>query len=275
MLFALNGLIGCPVAASDGDIGSVKDFLFDDRSWKVRWMAVGAGHWLPGRQVLIHPSAIAPLKIPPKPALQMMSPGETLTLSVRLTRQQIEASPDAREDEPCTRQLEARLYDHYGWEPYWGDTYFGPDAIDHAAHRKPIVAEGAEERRWRLSRRRDPYLRSAADVKAFAIHATDSDLGHVENILADDVNWDIRYLIIATRNWLPGKLVQLAPYAVTGIDWPERRVSVNVTREQVRSAPDWDPLAMTDKLAEQSCTAISAGPATDGERGSCVREAGS
>ena len=54
------------------------------------------------------------------------------------------------------------------------------------------------------------------------------NLGHVETILADDVNWDIRYLIIAARTWLPGKLVQLAPYAVTGIDWPERRVSVNV-----------------------------------------------
>ena len=67
------------------------------------------GHWLPGRQVLIHPSAIALLTVPPKPALPMMSCGETLTVSVHLTRQQIEASPDSREDEPCTRELEARL----------------------------------------------------------------------------------------------------------------------------------------------------------------------
>ena len=98
----------------------------------------------------------------------------------------------------------------------------------------------------------DPHLGSVSDVKGYAVHATDGDLGHVENILADDANWDIRYLIIATRNWLPGKLVQLAPYAVTAIDWPERRVSVNVARDRVRSAPDWDPLAMTDKVAEQS-----------------------
>ena len=50
---------------------------------------------------------------------------------------------------------------------------------------------------------------------------------------------------------MPGKLVQLSPYAVTGIDWPESRVNVNVTREQVKSAPAWDPLAMADKVAEQ------------------------
>ena len=77
MLFAVSGLIGCPVQASDGDVGVVKDFLFDDESWKVRWMAVEAGPWLAGRRrVFIHPSAIAPLTLPPKPALPMMSQGK-------------------------------------------------------------------------------------------------------------------------------------------------------------------------------------------------------
>ena len=61
MLFAVSGLEGCTVKASDGDVGTVKDFLFDDQNWKIRWIVVGAGHWLPGRQVFIHPSAIAPL----------------------------------------------------------------------------------------------------------------------------------------------------------------------------------------------------------------------
>ena len=252
MLFAVGGLIGCPVRASDGDIGAVKDFLFDDQSWKIRWMSVDTGHWLPGRQVLIHPSAIAPLELPPKPALPMMSAGETLTISVHLTKQQIDASPDAREDAPCTKELEASLYRHYGWDPYWGDTYFGRDAIDPLS--KPIVAETATRR---APERRsnpgdgDPYLGSIADVKGYIIEATDGDLGPVENVLADDVNWDIRYLVVATRHWLPGRLVQLAPYAVTGIDWRERRVSVNVTRDQVKSAPAWDPVAMADEVAEE------------------------
>ena len=43
MLFAVSGLIGCPVEASDGEVGAVKDFLFDDQTWKIRWMAVEAG----------------------------------------------------------------------------------------------------------------------------------------------------------------------------------------------------------------------------------------
>ncbi len=234
MLFALTGLIGCPVEGSDGRVGGVKDFLFDDKSWKVRWMVVDTGHWLPGRQILIHPSAIAPLDaaLHEKRALPMISSGETLTLSVDLSRRQIEESPDASEEEPCTAQMETRLYQYYGWDPDWG-----------ATHIRASITEAADG---------DPYLRSVATVKGYRVHATDGDLGHVEHFLADDADWDIRYLVIATRNWLPGKHVQLAPYAVTKIETADRSVKLNVTRDQVKSSPAWDPLTMADEVAEQA-----------------------
>ena len=129
MLFAITGLQGCPVEANDGRVGAVKDFLFDDQTWKIRWMVVDTGHWLPGRQILIHPSAIAPLdlSLPSKRVLPMMSWGDALAVSVRLSKQQIEASPDAREDEPVTKQLETHLYDYYGWDPA-GEPRFSAEA---------------------------------------------------------------------------------------------------------------------------------------------------
>ena len=34
MLFAVTGLLGCSVESSDGRVGAVKDFLFDDQSWR-------------------------------------------------------------------------------------------------------------------------------------------------------------------------------------------------------------------------------------------------
>ncbi len=244
MLFAVSGLEGCPIAASDGRIGAVKDFLFDDQSWKIRWMAVDTGDWLPGRKVLIHPSAIAPLEIPPKPRLPMMSPGDSLEVSVNLTKQQIEASPEAREDDPVSKDMTALLYGYYGWDPDWGATNTGESAIvaEAAARRAADIETGPEG---------DPHLRSAASVKGYHVHASDGELGHVENFLADDANWDIRYLVVATRSWWPGKIVRLAPYAVTDIDSLDRQVKLNVTRDQVKSAPAWDPLAMTDEVSEQ------------------------
>jgi hypothetical protein len=250
MLFAVSGLEGCPVRVTDGDVGSVKDFLFDDQNWKIRWMVVGAGKWLPGRQLLIHPSAIAPLTLPPKPRLPMMSPGDTLEISVNLTRAEIEAGPEAREDEPVNRDMEALLYDYYGWDPYWGATHFGAAVLPNAEQR--IVDDAVRRDAGDVIPPVDggDHLHSVASFKGYYVHAVDGDIGHVENLLADDSNWEIRYLVIATRNWWPGKIVQLSPYAVKEIDWFGEHINMNVTRDQVRSAPAWDPLALMDEASE-------------------------
>ncbi len=254
MLFAVTGLLGSFVEAKDGRVGAVKNFLFDDQSWKIRWMVVETGHWLSDRKILIHPSAIARLDLggPPEANLPMVSVAATPTVVVQLTKHEIESSPEAREDEPVSEQMQAELYEHYGWDAFWGGTYFGPDAIDPIS--KPIIAE-TEARPAAAIRSNpgegDPHLRSVVEARSYHVHATDGDIGHVENFLADDVNWDIRYLVVATHNWWPGEHVQLAPHAVRSIDWAERRINVNVSRDQVRSSPPWDPLALADQIAQE------------------------
>jgi hypothetical protein len=251
MLFAVSGLEGCPVRASDGDVGAVKDFLFDDETWKIRWMAVDTGHWLPGRRVFIHPSAIAPLELPPKPRLPMMSQGETLELTANLTREQIEAGPHTRADDPVSKQMEALLYDYYGWDPYWGATHFGGAVLPNAEAR--IVGDAVRREADAEIPPLDgsDHLHGVVSFKGYYVHALDGDIGHVENVLADDTNWEIRYLVIATRNWWPGRVVQLSPYAVKDIDWFGQHINMNVSRDQVRSAPAWDPLAMADEVSEE------------------------
>ncbi len=245
MLFAVTGLLGCPVDAIDGRVGVVKDILFDDESWKIRWMAVDAGVWSPSRNLLIHPSAIDPIDVSPRrDRMPMMTGPETPVVSVRLTKQKIEAGPETGEDEPITNEMEVRLYQYYGWDPSWGATFFHAEAA--SARASPALKVESEP-----SDGQDPRLESVIAIKGCHVHATDGDLGHVENLLADDVNWDIRYLVVATRDWLPGKHVKLAPFAVEGIDREGRRVNVNVTRDEVKSSPEWDPIAMADELAEQ------------------------
>ncbi len=249
MLFAVSGLEGCQVRASDGDVGDVKDFLFDE-TWKICWLAVDANSWLPGRQVFIHPSAIAPLEISPKPNLPMMSSQEALELTLNLTRAQIEAGPQASHGDLVTKDMEALLYDYYGWDPYWGATHFGPAILSNA--QPQVIAEAIRREAETLIPPVDggDRLHGVASVKGYYVHATDGDIGHVENVLADDSNWEVRYLVIATRNWWPGKVVQLSPYAVKDIDWFGERINMNVTRDQVRSAPAWDPLAMINEASE-------------------------
>ena len=53
MLRSIKQLYGDKLGASDGEIGRVKDFYFDNQSWAVRYPVADTGSWLAGRQVLI------------------------------------------------------------------------------------------------------------------------------------------------------------------------------------------------------------------------------
>jgi len=235
MLFVVATLKGYAVTASDGAIGTVNDFLFDDQSWKIRWCVVDAGKWLAGRKILLHPSALAE----PDPVRR--------EVAVKLTKAEVEGSPDLLEHEPVSRQMEAHLYDYYGWDPAWGSSFFGamatplslPPLVGEAPSPEP---EASEE---------DPHLRSFAEVVDYRIHATDGEIGHVENFVVDHVNWDIRYLAVDTRNWWPGQHVLISPYAVREIDWADRHIELNITRAQVQASPPWDSVAMIDHAYEQ------------------------
>jgi hypothetical protein len=50
-----------------------------------------------------------------------------------------------------------------------------------------------------------PHLRSTQEVTGYDIHATDGDIGEVEDFIIDDVSWKIHFLIVETGNWFSGK----------------------------------------------------------------------
>ncbi len=50
---------GHKLAALDGEIGSVKDFYFDDKTWTIRYLVADTEPWLPERLVLLYPHAFA------------------------------------------------------------------------------------------------------------------------------------------------------------------------------------------------------------------------
>jgi hypothetical protein len=98
------------------------------------------------------------------------------------------------------------------------------------------------ERRWDWAGERgDPHLRSSAAVTGYHIAATDGDIGHVEDFLVDDVTWAIRYMAVDTRNWWPGTTVLVSPEWIARVDWNEAKVHVELTREQIKNSPAFDP----------------------------------
>jgi len=188
MLLVGSALEGYEIHALDGKIGSVRDLLFDDTTWKVRWLVVNTGTWLTGRMVLTHPSAIKE------------ADHRRQELAVGLTKAQVKDSPNILQDRPVSQQMESDLYDYYGWDPVWGNSYFGPGALASAPYYTDTMLCEPPGLSLRLNDG-DPHLPSIAVVKGYHVHATDGEIGHVENLLLDDANWHINYLIIDTKNW--------------------------------------------------------------------------
>jgi hypothetical protein len=112
MLWSASVINGYSIAASDGRVGVVSDFLFDDDTWKVRWLVVDTGKWLSGRKVLLPPSILG--RIDP----------EKREFSVEVTMHQVRNCPGIDTDRPVSRQMETNIYDYYGWSPYWGNGLF-------------------------------------------------------------------------------------------------------------------------------------------------------
>jgi hypothetical protein len=241
--------------AKDGVIGSVTDLLCDDREWTVRWFVVDSGSWLPGRKVLLPPNCFAEVD------------NFRRVIPVSLTREQIEASPGVDTDKPVSRQTEAALYDHYGWSPYWTGGFGYLPVLAHPATAQPpnytgiqsaplgpgAVSSTEERVREEMKERSeagDQHLRSLEYMTGFSIEARDGSIGHVEDFLLDDHSWTIRYVVVDTVNWWPGKKVLIVPSWTKEISWRAQSMSVDLTREQVRNSPEYDPTAQLDRTYE-------------------------
>src|SRR5512135_669019 len=92
-------LKGNTIVATDGDIGKVDDFYFDEESWTIRYLVADTGDWLLRRKVLLSPVAFGKADF------------ASGRFKVTLTKKQIENSPSIDTDKPVSRQHEAYYHD--------------------------------------------------------------------------------------------------------------------------------------------------------------------
>lgn len=230
MLQSVTKLFEDKLGASDGEIGHVKDFYFDDQNWAVRYLVADTGSWMPGRLVLISPHALGTL----------YQAGRILL--VNLTRHEIENSPLIESHKPVSRQYEEEYHRYYGWPFYWqGDQLWGMSAFPIASSpsgrstSKRSTAKGGKRKSG------DPHLRSAKAIIGYHIQATDEVFGHVTDFVLDDKDWTIRQVVIDTGHWLQGKRVMISPSQINRIAWDESKVYVDLTKEAVLGSPVFDP----------------------------------
>ena len=223
MLQKTKDIYGSKLVASDGDIGHVKDFYFDDKTWVIRYLVADTGSWLTGRQVLLSPHALGKLDLYEK------------TLHVKLRRKQIEDSPSIEEHKPVSRRHEIEYYQYYGWPAYWsGDAMWGLGGY-------PVVLPPLPEEVKSLPRhqhRDDRHLQSSKSVDGYKIHAADGEIGHVNGFMIDKKSWAIREVVVETGHWYSGKEILISTNKVERISYDQSQVYVRVTKADIQGTPD-------------------------------------
>jgi hypothetical protein len=225
MKHCLCSMIGYGIQAVDGDLGKVDDFYLDDTTWTIRYMVAETGNWLLARKVIVSLFALGK----PKWKLQV--------LLVNLTKDQVRHSPDIDTDIPVSRQHEIKLHEYYQWPRYWEGGFGGPAGKPPY----PVFENSLLQETFISERLNDPHLRSARQIVNYHIHATDGNIGHIEDFIVDDRNWAIHFLVVNTRKWLSGKIVLIPPKWIKSINWADASVHLDRSREEVKNSPDFDP----------------------------------
>ena len=224
MLTNLIFLKGLVIHATDGELGTVDQFYFDDETWAIRYLVVETGGWLGGRQVLISPFSILHTDWPAK------------RLDVALTKKQVENSPDINTHQPVSRQHEAEYNRYYGYPYYWG----GPDMWGPAYFPSGL---GVPTRSTMAGSIRDEspdsHLRSTEGISGYHVEATDGEIGHVDGFVIDDEAWAIRYVEVALRNWLPGNKVLVSPGWIERVSWADSKIFTGLSKEAIKSCPEY------------------------------------
>src|SRR5664279_3441228 len=229
MLSKAKSLEGYKLDSLDGEIGKVKEFYFDDRHWTIRYLVAETGRWLTGRQVLISPYVLGAVNHAAK------------DIAVDLTKKQIEDSPSLDSDKPVSRQFETTYYGYYGMPMYWGGVYSWGDYPYPQRDRTRWSDQAQSKKDW------DPDLRSTHDVSGHHVQAADGEIGHVEDFVIDAETWAIRYLIVGTRNWWPGKKVLISPQWIDRVSWSESKVFVSLSREAIKHSPEYTEASLLSR----------------------------
>jgi sporulation protein YlmC with PRC-barrel domain len=236
MLRSLKKLEQYKVTASDGDIGKVENFLLDDARWTVRYLVVQTAGFLDGRQVLITPMSFREVDY------------SANRFRLTISKKTVIGSPGRTADLPVSQQYERDYYSYYSYPYYGGYTgLWGAGVYPAELAAAPYHPPG-EHLREPPS---DVHLRSAREITGYHIEATDGSIGHVKDFVVDDETWEVRYMVVATTNWWPGKSVLVAPGWASRVSWPEEKIHLGMTREAIRSSPEWSETYPIDRAYEE------------------------
>ena len=225
------------VETNDHLTGKIKDFLFDDKQWVIRYIDVDFGTLFSPYKILV-------------PKVFMDTPdNDNKKIPIKLGKKNFDKCPKIEDHLPVSRKYEEELHNHYKINPYWGVAhlastggYFPP---------RPVVAPTKDDK---IVDEEDlgTILRSFTEIERYSIETNDGNIGHIEDLIVDIEDWQNIYAVIDTSNWLPWSKKVLIPINnMTKISYNKQVVKINLRTDTIKNAPEYDPNKILDEKFEK------------------------
>ncbi len=267
MLRNLQSIIEFDVETHEGYLGVVRDCLFDDREWQIRYLSVDIADIIGGQRSIIAPEGVEKID------------WVNHSISLNISREKVLNSPEAETNLPISRQYEIAIRRYYEWPVYWGQTSFLdtdsvkntepqiPDGEDTEGFGlfAPENVEGEDENNFEESpvsqMLEEPVdeesiemdfgtvenegiystnLRSMNEVVGYRVQAQDGEAGSVEDFVIDDNTWEIRYIEVSTKIRTHDKITLVTLHWVNRVSWSTSRIILDLDKQALRQAPQSD-----------------------------------
>lgn len=238
MLWRTGELKSLRVLAKNVDAGKVEQFLIDDRNWVIRYIVINLKEDHKYIRKLLSPLVV-----------HMLSSD---VLQVNVSVEQLDSSPDVDTAESVSRQMEEMLHAYYSWPCYWlypdgynllGGALYPGLSIPFTYPAAGWGDECVEILPLETHMENTPsssHLRLTNEVIGYRLVAADGEIGQVTDIFIDDKKWRLKYLVIDTGHFFPGRKVLIPIELVKGIEWMNGTVSVNVSKSIILEGPSYN-----------------------------------
>jgi hypothetical protein len=250
MLWKTSALKGLHIISDDGDAGVLEQLLFDDRNGAIRYIVIDIDTHHAYKRKLLSPIAV----------YKISKNG----LHVKVSSQLLRNSPDIDTAAPVSRQMEEALHKYYSLPCYWlfpesytllGGAIYPGISIPYAypAAGDDIEFSDIYSRESHLENTSSSsHLRLTNEVKGYLAIATDGEIGPLVDVFIDDKQWIIKFLIMDTGHFFPGRKVLLPYLMVKKIEWTNASINVSADRKTIRESPVYNQeYPVTEEFAKR------------------------
>ena len=86
------------------------------------------------------------------------------------------------------------------------------------------------------------------DLDGYDVEATDGSIGNVDQATNEVSN---AYVVVDTGFWIFGKKRLIPAGAISSVEHNDKKIRVNMTKDQIKDAPDYDAEHWTDDTRTQ------------------------